>query len=167
MQDSSESSTLQEFIRFATVGGTLLTLISIAIYLMAGAFDRCFEVGIRSLAAVVFPIVAGSFIFLFRRDWLNFLVELPVLVSFAASLAAGIGIMWTLAELAGASAVPVAELLVSACIGVLTFSPGSLHGLGFTAASLHGDRALAYYFGIASGMLLYVILLGFPVVPAG
>jgi hypothetical protein len=64
----------------------------------------------------------------------------------------GVIVMVALRFFARTSEIPIAELMVSGCFSVLVFS----------AASTEEDIGLSYYYGAMSGILLYVIILGFP-----
>jgi hypothetical protein len=56
--------------------------------------------------------------------------------------------------------------LIASCISVLIFASDSLQRVALQGSETVGDRALPFYYGVASGMLLYVVLLGFPTIGA-
>lgn len=60
------------------------------------------------------------------------------------------------------SPIPVTELLVASCISVLVFASDSLPRLALDVPQSSDDQPLAFFYGVASGMLLYIILFGFP-----
>jgi hypothetical protein len=154
-------------IRFFTVFGTLAILVCLALYLVSLAFQSGFHPGIRSLAGILLPILAGSFVFLLNRPSLSRLRALPTAASFSMSLAAGALLMAALRFLVGLTPVPITELLIASCISVLVFASDSLPKLAFGETEFSADRALSFYYGVVSGMLLYVVLFGFPRIGAG
>lgn len=149
-------------VRFLTVFGTLGILACLALYLLSHSFAAGAPVGIRSLAAIVLPILAGSFLFVVHRPALGRIGELPTGIAFSASLLAGGLVMAALRFLAHFSPIPVAELLVASCISVLVFASESLAKLALDLPQRSEDRSLALFYGVASGMLLYIVLFGFP-----
>jgi hypothetical protein len=153
------ASVIYDAVRFVTVFGTLLLLATLGTWLVLRASSGGFYPGIRSFASVLFPIVVGSFLFLFNRGLIERLRAVPTVAGFAGAMLLGIAIMLALRFLAQLSAIPITELLVSACFSALVFTSGPLHALAFSDQE---NRALAYYYGVVSGMLLYVILFGFP-----
>ena len=153
---------LYDAIRFFTVFGTLGFLACLALYLLTLAFKSGFDPGIRSLAGILLPLLTGSFVFVFNRDALGRLRALPAAASFSMSVATGALIMLALRFLVDHSPIPVTELLIASCVSVLVFASDSLPKLAFEAPEAAGNQALAFYYGVASGMLLYVVFLGFP-----
>ena len=149
-------------VRFLTVFGTLGILACLALYLLSHAFKVGVPVGIRSLAAILLPILGGSFVFVVKRSSLRRISAVPAGLAFSASLLAGALIMAALRFLVHLSPIPVAELLVASCISVLVFVSDSLVQLAFDGPQASEDRPLALFYGVASGMLLYIVLFGFP-----
>lgn len=161
-QETQRKSSLYGVIRFLTVVGTLGVLACLALYQVSDAFQAGFSVGIRSLAGVLLPILAGSFVFILRRSLLRRLREVPAGLAFAGSLLAGVLIMAAFRFLVDFSPIPVTELLVASCISVLVFASDSLPRLALDVPQSSDDQPLAFFYGVASGMLLYIILFGFP-----
>ena len=143
---------LYESIHVFTVYGTLLFLVMAGGYLVARDFSRDFYGGVRSLAAALFPVTTASFVFVFAKELFEQLGEVPAGLSFVVAGAAGFVLMVLLELLGDSAAMPLAPLLLSACFAVLAFSSGSLRD----------NKALPYYYGMMSGLLIYVILFGFP-----
>src|SRR6185295_14275313 len=143
-----------ESIHRFTVSGTLLFLVGVGGYLVARDFTHDLYGGGRSLAAALFPVTTASFVFVFAKELFEQLGEVPPGLSFVGAGAAGFVLMVLLEVLADAS-LPLAPLLVSACFALLAFASGSLRD----------NKALPYYYGMVSGLLIYVILFGFPLQP--
>lgn len=143
-----------EFARAVTVYGTLTFLVLSALYLVIHAFGSGFYVGSRSFAGALFPIIIGSFIYLTRRESLQRIGSMPYTVGFLSGVIVGALIMIVLKRFGDGSVIPIAELVVSGCFSVLVFS----------SAAASGDKPLSLYFGVMSGLLLYIILIGFPLV---
>lgn len=165
--ETESKPSLYGVVRFLTVFGTLGILGCLALYLVSLAFQDGSQVGIRSTAGILLPILAGSFVFVVSRDSLRRIRQLPVGVGFSASLVAGALIMASLRFLVHLSPVPVAELLVASCISVLVFASDSLPGLALDVPLASTDRPLALFYGVATGMLLYIVLFGFPRIGSG
>ena len=141
-----------ETVHFVAVYGTLSFLGILGIWLVVQAAEHGSSVGIRSFAGVLLPAVTASSVYLFNREMLDTLGRLGPGASFALSGLAGVAVMAVLRWFGEGSTVPVAELVVSACFSVLVFS----------SRALPEKHSLAYYYGVLFGMLVYVILLGFP-----
>ena len=59
---------------------------------------------------------------------------------------------------------PIAELVIASVLTLFLYAPGAMTGI-----IKHTDRDdvwIAYYFGMVSGMLGYVVFMGFPFVHA-
>jgi hypothetical protein len=149
-------------VRFLTVFGTLGILASLALYLLSHSFEAGIPTGIRSLAGICLPILTGSFVFVLKRSSLRRIAEVPAGIAFSASLLAGALVMAALRFLVDLSPIPVAELLVASCISVLVFASESLARLAFDAPQSSEERPLALFYGVACGMLAYIVLFGFP-----
>lgn len=143
-----------EFARVVTVYGTLTFLVLTALYLVIHAFGRGFYVGSRSFAGALFPIIIGSFVYLTRRQSLQRIGTMPPGVGFLLGLIFGALIMVVLKRFGHGTMIPIAELVVSGSFSVLIFS----------SAAACGDKPLSLYYGVMSGLLLYIIILGFPLV---
>lgn len=161
-EPEAPKASLYGAVRFLTVFGTLGILACLALYLLSHAFKAGVPVGIRSLAAILLPILGGSFVFVIRRSTLQRISELPAGAAFSVSAVAGALIMAALRFLAHFSPIPIAELLVATCISVLVFASDSLAKLAFEGQQPSEDQPLALFYGVASGMLLYIVLFGFP-----
>lgn len=138
--------------RAVVLYGTPIALALLGIYLVESAWQRGFYAGVRSLAGALLPIVVASLLYVFSRSTLTRLASVPTAVGVMIGAALGIAVMGVLRVTARESAIPIAELMVFGCFAVLVFS---------TAAE-RGDKSLSYYYGVMCGLLLYVILFGFP-----
>jgi hypothetical protein len=145
-------SVVHETVRAIAVYGTLATLVLVALYLVLGAFGRGFAAGLRSLAATLLPLVAASFLYLFRRPALERLAAASTLAALAGGLGLGLLTMVALQFFGGGRSVPLAELVVSGCLSVLVFS----------SAAGPPDRGLVWYYGVLCGVLAYLVVWGVP-----
>lgn len=137
---------IHPFTLVATPGFLLILMV----YLVMSAFTQGFGLGMRSFAGVLFPLVMVAFVFIFQRELLARLGRVPTLAAYVFSLIIGVFVMIVIAW---SPAVPVKELVLSGSFALLLFSH----------VSLRGNAMLAYYYGMISGFLLYIIFLGFPV----
>ena len=146
---------LKKFLHPLTVFGTPAFLLALLIYLLARAFRTDLPSGIRSLAGFLLPLIVSTFIFIYQKEILAKLGDVNVVISFIISLIWGV-IMMVVVRLftAMASPVPVNELVLSSSFSVLVFS----------YVSLPQNKVLSYYYGTVSGLLLYVIFFGFPII---
>jgi hypothetical protein len=143
---------VHETTRFITLYGTPALLGLICFYLVFAAFGRGASSGLRSLASVLLPVVIGSCLYVFKRPALERLASVSTAIGFVGGLGMGLVVMAAL-RLSGQSVVvPLPELLVSGCFSVLVFS----------SASGSEDRGLAAYYGVMSGLLVYLVILGVP-----
>src|SRR3972149_2016906 len=126
----------------------------IALYLVFAAFERGISLGLRSLASVLLPLVIGSFLYVFNRTTLERLASVSTAIGFASGLGMGLVVMAGLRFFGQSAVVPLPELLVSGCFSVLLFS----------SASGSGGQGLASYYGVMSGLLVYLVVWGVPVV---
>ncbi len=141
-----------------TVVGTPLFLLILLIYFIIVAFASGGVLpGVRSFAGGLLPLIAMSFIFVFKKDMLRKFGKINVVVSFFISLVWG-GILMFLVELLSNVylGIPMIEIVLSASFSVLVFSYVSLYG------DEKRNKVLAYYYGIVSGFLIYIIIWGFP-----
>lgn len=150
--EETNLSGFYEAVHLITVYGTLLFLGLMSIYLVGRASDGGPYPAIRSLAGALFPLVIASFVYIFNKELLEKLGAVHTTLAFLVATAAGVGVMVALRYLASASPIPLAELVLSACFSTLVFS----------SRSLPDKQALSYYYGVISGMLVYIILFGFP-----
>ncbi|RMD98639.1 MAG: hypothetical protein D6816_15980 [Bacteroidetes bacterium] len=151
--DRSMMESVQDSARFFTVYGTPACLAFIAFYLVMAAFGFGLSAGLRSLASVLLPLILTSFLFVFRREVLERVAALATLPAFAAGLLMGLLVMAALAFWTRGAAIPLPELLVSGCFSLLVFA----------AAADAGTRGLAIYYGVMSGLLVYLVLWGVPI----
>ena len=145
---------VHETARFITLYGTPVLLGLIALYLVFAAFERGISLGLRSLASVLLPLVIGSFLYVFNRTTLQRLASVSTAIGFASGLGMGLVVMAGLRFFGQSAVVPLSELLVSGCFSVLLFS----------SASGSGGQGLASYYGVMSGLLVYLVVWGVPVV---
>ncbi len=149
-----------EFVRIAVMLGALVSLAAICIYLVLSAFNIDAATGIRSTAGSLLPLVIGGFLAVFKRDLFDRASALPPPVAFLAAVAFGVVVMLLLKNIAALRSTPVAELVVAAGLTILVYAPGSMPGI--SAEKTRSDVWMAYYFGVVSGMLAYIVLIGFP-----
>lgn len=149
-----------EFIRVVVMLATLASLALICAYLVLSAFGSGFAAGIRSTAGVLLPLVVGGFVAVFNRSLLERISSVPAAPAFLIGLVFGVGVMMLIENLANLRFAPIPELIISAGLSALLYAPGALPG--FMNASQGSDKWVAYYFGIVSGMLGYVVSMGFP-----
>ncbi len=139
---------------FAVIAAPAFLLVLI-LYLVMAAFDRGFYPGVRSFAGVLFPLVMVAFVFVFQREFLATLARVPTFLSFLLALGVGAIAMVVIQLYARSSNIPITELVLSASFSVLVFGH----------ASQRGNKVLSYYYGMISGVLLYIIFVGFPALP--
>ena len=143
---------IHEIARVVTLYGTLAFLVILCLYLVAESFNQGFSFGFRSFAAVLFPIIIGSYLFVFKKHLLTRVGQTPTTMGFILGLVFGALVMLSLRYFGQSAGLPVAELVASGCFAVLVFS----------SSAVAGDQGLSYYYGSISGMLLYIIFFGFP-----
>jgi phage-related protein len=136
-----------------TIFATPLFVLLLMAYLVFYAFKGGIYPGIRSFAGVLLPLIMVTFIFIFQKELLEKLGKIPTLISFLASLVAGIIMMIIIRYFAYSSAVPITELVLSGSFSILVFS----------YVSLPENKMLSYYYGMISGFLIYIIFFSFPV----
>lgn len=161
----SRRSAPYEFIRVVVMLATLASLAFICVYLVFSAFNSDSAAGLRSAAGILLPLVIGGFVAVFNRSLLERFSSVPVAVAFLVALVFGIAVMLLIENLDALRFAPIPELIISAGLSVLLYAPGALPG--FMNAARGSDRWVAYYFGIVSGMLGYVVFMGFPFAQAG
>jgi hypothetical protein len=106
------------------------------------------------------PLVVGGFVAVFNRSLLERFSSLPVTPAFLIAVVFGVAVMLLIENLDALRFAPVPELIISAGLSVLLYAPGALPG--FMNADQGSDKWVAYYFGIVTGMLGYVVFMGFP-----
>lgn len=137
---------------FAVVATPLITIVLILL-LMVRAFRLSLTEGIRSLSAVLLPLVILTFVFMYQKNLFVEIGNIPTIIGFIASLLIGVVVMIVVRFLANLSFfIPFAEILLS----------GTLTMLVFSYISLQKSSVLAYCYGMLSGFLIFVILLGVP-----
>lgn len=141
---------------------TLLSLGFICLYLVTSAFAIDAATGIRSTAGILLPLVIGGFLAVFRRGLFAGASALRPPLAFALALAFGVVIMLLLRNIDSLRFAPVAELVIAAGLTILLYAPGSMPGI--IRETARNDVWQAYYFGVATGMLGYIVLVGFPFV---
>jgi TctA family transporter len=124
----------------------------LAIFFVVQAFGVGLGSGLRSFAAVIFPLMVLAFVKAGhitgeRRRTIN-LPELPIAVEVAAMAVVGVASMMLL-ELS--TSVPVVELVMAAGFSFIVY-----------VLSEGRDRAAPYCLGLVIGSLGYVILVGVP-----
>lgn len=149
-----------ELIRIAVMLGTLLSLVLICGYFLVSAFEVSVSSGIRSLAGILLPIVIGGFLAVFNRRLFEKAAALPFSVAFASALVFGVVVMLLIRSFESLSFAPIAEFIVASVLTLFLYAPGAMTGI--TADVTRDDVWAAYYFGLVSGMLGYVVFMGFP-----
>ena len=150
-----------EFVRVAVMLITLFSLGMICFYLVTTAFDVDFATGVRSIAGVMLPLVLGGFLAVFKRGLFDKASQLSPSIAFVVAAVFAVIVMLLIENIDLLRSAPIAELIVAAGLTILLYAPGSLPG--FTQVTERSDVWMAYYFGMVSGMLGYVVLIGFPV----
>jgi len=153
-----------EFVRIAVMLGTLISLAAICIYLVVSAFNFGPSTGIRSTAGIILPLVIGGFLAVFKRDLFDKASTLPPSIAFLVAVGFGVLVMLQMRNIAALRIAPIAELIVAAGLTILLYAPGSVPGI--TQETTQSDVCMAYYFGVVSGMLGYVVFMGFPFISA-
>ncbi len=148
-----------EFIRIAVMLGTLLSLGLICAYFVINAFNAGYANGVRSTAGILLPLVLGGFLAVFNRELFEKFAAVPVVPAFIIALTFGVVVMILIRSLDPSRIAPFAELIVASGLTALLYAPGAFRGFMNATDS---DRWMAYYFGIVSGMLGYIVFMGFP-----
>ncbi len=144
---------IQHVLHPFAVFATPLITIGLILLLMVRAFRLSLKEGIRSLSAVLLPLVVLTFVFMYEKQMFVEIGNIPAIIGFLASLAIGIAVMLVVRFLANLSFfIPFAEILLS----------GTLTTLVFSYISLQKSGVLAYCYGMLSGFLIFIILLGVP-----
>lgn len=149
-----------EMIRIAVMLGTLLSLVLICGYFAVSAFEVSSAAGIRSLAGILLPIVIGGFLAVFNRRLFERAAALPFSLAFGVALVFGVVVMLLIRNFGSLKFAPIAELIVASVLTLFIYAPGAMTGI--TAETTRDDIWAAYYFGMVSGMLGYVVFVGFP-----
>ncbi len=157
MTETRAMPSLDGVTRSIAVLGTLGALAHLAYDLVSIAFQLGLRIGIRSAVALIVPIFAGSYVFVAHRDFLRRIRRLPAALRFSAALVAGTLAMASIRFFLVLYPLPIAELVIASCIAVLAFTSGSPPG---------SSRPLAPY-GLAAGMLLYLVCFGVPRIVPG
>ncbi len=144
---------IQHVLHPFAVFATPLITIGLILLLMVRAFRLSVMEGIRSLSAVLLPPVVLTFVFMYQKSLFVEIGNIPTIIGFIASLVIGIAVMVVVRFLANLSFfIPFAEILLSGTLAMLVFS----------YISLQKSSVLAYCYGMLSGFLIFVILLGVP-----
>lgn len=144
---------IQNFLHPFAVFATPVITIGLILLLLVRAFRLSLSDGIRSLSAVLLPLVVLTFVFMYQKRLFVEIGNIPTIIGFMASLLVGIAVMVVIRFLANmAFFIPFAEILLS----------GTLTTLAFSYLSLQKSGVLAYCYGLLSGFLIFVILLGVP-----
>jgi hypothetical protein len=136
----------------------VLSLISILVY---NSFVENINIGIRSFASVMFPIIIATFITIYQKDFIKNLEKIPSLVNAGVSSIVGFFVMDIVNNSKNfhlfsypfiSEPVPIIEFVLSGCFSILVFS----------YVNVEGNKMLCSYYGMISGFLLYIFLFGFP-----
>jgi hypothetical protein len=140
---------LKKILHLLTVFGTLTFLLVLLVYYLIHAFDQGLSIGIRSVSGFLLPLIISTFIFIYHKELLGKLGAVNVVLSYILSLYWGIVVMLIIQFFSVMnSPVPVNELVLSSSFSILVFS----------YVSLPPNKVLSYYYGMASGLLIYMIL---------
>ena len=153
-----------ELIRVAVMLGTLVSLTLICGYFAVSAFGVSGSAGIRSMAGILLPFVIGGFLAIFNRRLFEKAAALPFSVAFAVALVFGVVVMLLIRNFGSLQFAPIAEVLIASVLTLFLYAPGAMTGI--TKDTTRDDVWMAYYFGMVSGMLGYVVFMGFPFVHA-
>lgn len=147
-------------VRIAVTVCALSSLVLICGYFVLRAFGIGPAAGLRSTAGILLPFVIGGFLAAFNRTLFEKIATVPATFAFAVSLVFGIGVMLLIENISVFEHVPIAELVVAAGLSLFLYTPGAV----MTGESGVGQREvwIAYYFGVVSGMLGYIVFVGFP-----
>jgi hypothetical protein len=151
--DRPKMMAVYDVVRFLTIYGTPSLLVLVGLYLVSLAFGRGLASGFRSLASLLFPVVIASFLYVFNRELLRGLAGASAVVGFLIGFVMGVVVMSVLQLVPRSGDVPLAELMTSGCFSVLVFS----------SVASPEEKVFTYYYGVLSGLLLYVIVRGVPV----
>lgn len=162
---SQSRSEPYELVRIIVMLAALISLAAICVYLVISAFRLGSSFGIRSTAGIMLPLVLGGFLAVFKREMFEKASALPPALAFIVAAFFGVIVMLLLKNIDSLRVAPIAELIVAAGLTILLYAPGSMPGI--VQETTRSDVWMAYYFGIVSGMLGYVVFVGFPfVVPS-
>ena len=150
-----------EFVRIAVMLITLASLALICFYLVDSSFEVDAATGIRSIAGIMLPLVIGGFLAVFKRSLFEKAARVSPTIAFLLAAVFAVAIMLLIENIESLRAAPIAEIIVAAGLTILLYSPGSMPG--FVQSAERSDVWMAYYFGMVSGMLGYIVLIGFPI----
>ena len=150
--DRRAMPSMNETTSLVVMYGTLTVLGMLCCHLLWVAMNLGAMQAVRSLAALLLPMTLASFVYLFNRDPLRRLSEVGAGIGFMVSVLLGIGVMLALRYFMPDGKLPLAELITSGVFSLLAFLP--------RAPSEQGG--VSYYYGVLTGMLVYVVLCGFP-----
>ena len=153
-----------ELIRVAVMLGTLVSLALICGYFAVSAFGISSSAGIRSMAGILLPFVAGGFLAVFNRRLFEKAAAVPFSAAFAVAIFFGVVVMLLIRNIGSLQIAPIAELVIASVLTLFLYAPGAMTGI--TKDTTRDDVWMAYYFGMVSGMLGYVVFMGFPFVHA-
>jgi hypothetical protein len=121
------------------------------VYFLFSAFGEGIYPGVRSFAGVLLPLIVAAFMLIFQKPQLEKLGEPSVLRwGVFASVLTGFGAMALIRFMGRA---PITEVVLS----------GVFSALVFCYASIRESEIFAYYYGMILGFLIYIVVLGFPV----
>jgi len=133
------------------ISATPVFILGLMVYFLAAAFGDGIYPGVRSFAGVLLPLIVATFLFIFQRPQLEKLGEPGVLQwGFVVAVLTGFGAM-ALIRFVGRA--PITEVVLS----------GIFSALVFCYAGIRENKVFAYYYGMMLGFLIYIVVLGFPV----
>ncbi len=142
---------LQKVLHPFAISATPLFILGLIVYFLFSAFGKGIYPGVRSFAGVLLPLIVMTFMFLFHKAQLEKLGDTRVLQwGFFASVLTGFG---ALALIHFFGRVPITEVVLS----------GIFSALVFCYASIRESKVFTYYYGMILGFLIYIVVLGFPV----
>ncbi len=161
------TSVIERLHRNAIVFGTLAALAWTAYGFVSVASQLGARFGTRSAVAIAMPLLAGGYAFSRGSGVLRRIRDLPAAVRFCASLVAGGLVMASVRAFLQLYPILVAELWVASCIAVLVFASGAIPLFALDRPDAVPARPLALFWGMAAGMLFYVVVFGVPRIVPG
>lgn len=142
-------SALITLINVITMVGTLLILLSMAIFLLWAQFQAGFDQGFRSLAGLLLPWIIITFLYktINPQEWTTEITGIGLFIVFVISGIIGFLIVPGMIVISTilSPGVPVREVIISGVLSIMLYG-----------------RLNTIFYGVFSGLLLFLILRGFP-----
>ncbi len=144
---------IQSVLHPVTVIGTPVFLLGLIVHLVSSAFRKDTFQGVRAAAGALLPLICMTFLFVFRREFINIMSPDSLWPRFVMSLIWGMIAMGTVSLVRMYDVdIPAGECVLSSTFSILVF--------GYVGLS--DSRILVYYYGVVCGLLLYIVIFGFP-----